>query len=445
MWSERRVLLIVGVMTIVCMCVALLIRFSQEDRNHSEAESPRVAMNSAPTKLDEIELPESTSSPTVVSTTRSHTELETLRTACPDIRVETSDGCFSALDEYFMDSPLPMFGSVRDRLLHVESQLTFRRIFADPFTDRENSITALKNEKCRLERGAIHPELKTECHATAIANHALFNNYCGYFFGATFQSDWFEPMHPIKGITFYQRELNQLESLHWENLDDYHASIGELDEDMYREAWLYQKCTRFGSEVRQPLHNWPSIIQSNEKYVSKYYADGTMHWSQKAREYFLIGVLSDEYERLLAIAARLGDEWAMVTHYHRGAADDEFRNSVEELRPWFPALKETVSLNGPLVKLLLKAVESVLLAEQEGVAIDKELMARMTCRTREYAMDCGSAFDVLSQMQLSSRAQQIVDELRRITAELEPKSKCFDENGEERYCGRGIYTEVYIP
>lgn len=422
---------------IFCMFILAMLLVDEyiqsSPQNESSNEMPDLALSMPEEKM--LSMP--VASTPEVAMQKMAVDFESLQIACPEIRVKMTEECFAVLEQYFIDTTLPLIGNSRAELLHTTSKPTFRRLFANPMTDLENTIAALNDEACRLEKGVVRNELEIECHAASIANHALFNRYCSVMQG-TFRDDWFGPEFKYEGESYFQQALNQLESLHWENLDDYHASIQELNEHMYRDAWLNMKCAQFGSQVRQPLHQWPSISQSNEDHVSETYADGTMDWSEDAEEAYVILVRADEYRQLLGIAARLGDDWATVSYYSnwKGLGDDDYMKSVEEMRPWLSPLLKSFGTNNSRVSHLINAVEAVRMAEIDGVALNKELLASMVCRARENASDCDSAFDRLPTMDLSSRMQQIGDELRRIYSELEPASKCFDNRGEEVPCER---------
>ena len=428
---ERRLTLIPG-SVVVCMCVIALMTAAAGDEAQLDDEVSSGAMDFAPMTVNENADSEPEERAPEAQMQARDSNVHSLQIACPDMRTKMSEECFAALDEHFKDYPLILHPD--DRLLHDETLPTFGRIFADPIGDRDRAVAALSDEACRLEQGPVRTELQADCHAASIANHALFNSYCSVMHG-TFQSYWLEPHPWFEGASYYQQALNQLESLHWENLDDYHASIQELKERMYQDAWLNLKCSHFGTQIRQPLNFWPETLQSVEKHVSKQYGEDRTRWSEDAKLLYQMLAIDAEYSHLLAISARLGDAWAMVTYYQQGWGDDEFLDSVMQLRPWLPPLLETIKMPVSRVNHLTNAVEAVLVAEQDGLTIDKELLASVVCKEREDVVDCEIAFDQLDGMELSPRERQIAEELRSISSQLEPESKCFDEAGQEVWCG----------
>ena len=430
--AKKRLLTFIAAAAIVCMCFIALMSVTDGDEAQLDDEISIGAVDFAPLTMNEnADSEPEERSPEAPMQTRD-ANFDSLQIACPDLRIEMSEECFAALDEHFMDYPL--FGHPNDRLLHDETLPTFGRIFADPIGDRDRAVAALSDESCRLEQGPVRTELQADCHAASIANHALFNRFCNVMHG-TFQRDWLEPYPSFEGASYYEHRLNRIESLHWENLDDYRARIQQLNEHMYRDAWLNLKCSHFGTQIRQPLNFWPEALLSIEKHVSERYKEERTRWSEDAKFHYQTLAIGEEYPYLLAISARLGDAWAMVTYYQRRRGDDEYVNSVRQLRPWLPPLRETIKLQVPRVNLLTNAVEAVLLAEQDGLTIDKELLASVVCRERRNLTDCESAFDRLDRMELSARARQIAEELRRISSELEPESKCVNEAGERGECG----------
>ena len=439
MAKKRRLTLIAAAVAIVCMCVIALMSMTDGDEAQPDDEISTGAMDFAPMSVNENADSEPEERVSEAPNQTRDSNFDSLQIACPDMRIKMSEECLAALDEYFKDYPL--FGRPKDRLLHDETLPTFGRIFADPIGDRDRAVAALSDEACRLEQGPVRTELQADCHAASIANHALFNRYCDVMHG-TFQRAWLEPMPDYEGASYYEHRLNRIESLHWESLDDYRARIQQLNEHMYRDAWLNLKCPHFETQIRQLLNFWPEALQSVEKHASKQYGEDRMGWSEDEKMLYHVLAIDAEYPHLLAVSARLGDAWAMVNYYQQGWGDDEYMDSVRQLRPWLPPLLESTKLQVPRVNLLANAVEAVLVAEQNGLAIDKELLASVVCRERKSAIDCESAFDRLDWMELSPRARQIAEELRRISSELEPESKCVNEEGEEGECEMLLYVRL---
>ena len=432
MAPERRLTLIAGAVVIVCMCVIALMSATDGNEAQLDDEISIGAVDFAPLTVNEnAEFEPEGRAPQAPLRMRD-SNFDSLHIACPDMRIKISEECLAALDEHFKDYPLIRHPD--DRLLHDETLPTFGRIFADPIGDRDRAVAALSDESCRLEQGPVRTELQADCHAASIANHALFNRFCRAMHG-TFQSDWLDPSPSFQGASYYEDQLNRIESLHWESLDDYRARIQKLNEHMYRDAWLNLKCSHFGTQVREPLDFWPETLQPIEKRVSERYGEERTRWSEDTKLHYWMLAVGAEYPHLLAVSARLGDAWAMVNYYQQGWGDDEYKDTVKQLRPWLPPLLESMKLQVPRVNLLANAVEAVLVAEQNGLKIDKELLASVVCRERRNLTDCESAFDRLDRMELSPRARQIAEELRRISSELEPESKCVNEAGERGECG----------
>ena len=352
-------------------------------------------------------------------------DLALLNIACPDVHAELTSECIDALDEFFIDSELPHWENRIARLLHLGAPPTFDRVFEDPSTNRSLTLEALSREECRLEEGGIHPDLHINCNAKAIASHALFIKYCMPS-TTNYRDDWFGPMPGgFEGLTedrisYYEDEQTQIEAIRDLNPDAYVQRRQRLKNRVLRSAWIETRCSKFDSILSQPLNVWPSIQRSTKAMYAEQFGNDLLQWKPRVKIHFRREILDEEYFRLLSIAARLGDSWAITEYYRRGTKDEEFLNSIEELRPWLPYLRRATLISVPKTKLLTDAIRAIVLADQDGLEIDRKLLVQVACREIPLSDDdCANAFTQIEILDLSPREFQIADELRMVVYEQE--------------------------
>lgn len=351
--------------------------------------------------------------------------LESLTSLCSDIRAELTIECKDALDEYFKDSVLPEVENWLGSLLHLGMPPTFKRVFENPSVNRSLTMAALARKECLLEHGAIHEELQSNCNAEAIASHALFTKYCKPS-STTFQEDWFGSWYSSEWesapASYYDARLHWIESRRDLDLEIYEQRKETLTRNVLRSAWLETKCSAFDSKVTQPLNIWPSIQRSVLTDYEDQHGDRLSQWTEAQELEFQREVLDKEYLRLLSVAARLGDDWAIVEYHRRGTKDQAFVDSLDELRPWHSSLRRATFTGVSRVQLLTDAISAVVLAEYVGKEIDKELLIHAVCRNNPISVDCDTAFDQLESVDLSPRALEVATELRMISFEQKASS-----------------------
>ena len=337
-------------------------------------------------------------------------DFESVQNECIDIRIETSHECIEALDEFFMDSPIPSMRNDVERLFQLHGEITFRRVFANPSADRKFVLESLSNSECRLEEGEIRFELASLCHADAIANYAVFTKQCKPT-TLSFRNAWFNPDFGCFGIGIanFDLEMSEIERHRDLDRDEYEESRRFLEENVLRHAWLEHKCSQFKPDVMQPLGAWPSISQKIEEKEAQSRLD-----SVRDREITILRRTRDaEYPLLIAVAARVGDEWALTEHFRSGRADSTFVESVETYRPWIPYLHRASTFTGlPRAELLSNAISAVISAENHGHQIDYRLLTKIVCRQNFLNVSCATAFEQLEHVDLSWRARRISDDLK---------------------------------
>lgn len=356
--------------------------------------------------------------------------LQRLNLACPDVQAELTSECIDVLDEFFIDSVLPHWQSWKDSLVHLGEPPTFERVFGDPSANRSLAMEALGREDCRLEHGAIHLNLKASCNAEAIASHALFTKYCMPS-TSNYRDDWFGlgvggselPELGEHTTSYYKSQQLQIESSRDLDLDQYEQQKQRLKNMVLRSAWIESQCSKVDSRLSQPLNIWPSIQQSVMAEYAEQFSDNLLQWEPGVKIRFHREILIDEYSRLLSIAARLGDDWAVTEYYRQRKRDEEFLTSIEETRPWLPCLHRATLPGTPKAKVLEDAIRAVTLADRDGLEIDRKLLVHAVCREIPFSNEnCATAFRQIESLELSPREFKVASELRVIAYTLYPES-----------------------
>lgn len=340
--------------------------------------------------------------------------LASLDIHCPEIWNELSSECFEALDKFFMDSILPFAHKPSTQAWQFGNFWTFRNIFEDPGANLSKVVESLSNPECRRETGGIRLDLRQKCGADVIAAYALFTRYCEPS-TISYRQDWFEPntaSTAFSGKSAYQYYLDSIESKRDEDLDVYTEDIQELKSTIYREAWLEKKCSDFGSHLLRPLSLWPDLRERWTSHFSKDYGENLSLWPENAKTKLENYVRSDEYRPLVSIAARLGSEWAIAQHFRSGPHDEAYNDSVREIQPWLPHFAQAMDPNNQRFERVENAIKAIILADQNGIEIDKQLFVKELCQPGENAYSCNTVIGQIEYLSLSSRQRVVLDEIQ---------------------------------
>ena len=328
--------------------------------------------------------------------------------ACPDPSAELSDLCVAALDAVYTEKKI---GVRRMEWINFNSPLTYRRIFSDPVQDRERVLEALSNPNCNLtDEDDIRWDFYDECHADAFANLFHFTRKCldpnSY---DNLYSQWFSKAWgvPVDGVLTSRFESER----RWikENTpeDERDQRTRQLWEKVFETHWVVKECERFNVEeilidpkrdqdILNKLRSAGKVLQVNDR-------------------------ISLEYEirqSLQALAARFGDEWAVVTH-HGSPAWRAFR--AEQL-PWIQTNQVLFRSDATRESKLLAGVQiAVELAESE-LEFDWDFLVTHIC-TDEKNFDSTSCQTAINELyySLDSLEQdkfQILSQIERVALEL---------------------------
>ncbi len=214
-------------------------------------------------------------------------DLADLHASCPSIHDVVDVGCLAALDEYFLDRP------VSSSILTVADAPVWRDVFDDPGSARDGTVKTLAEGICDVANGEIRQDLGDDCDARSMVEQAVLLRECSRDPGRYATYDYFEQL------------LSRIEhiadnSIYWQRRN-------AIEEDVFRSAWLGERCAAVAVDALAPLYHFE--ISADDIYLShpphSYYPDRPLD------EYEVDSYLREEAERLIEMAARLGDAWAL--------------------------------------------------------------------------------------------------------------------------------------
>ena len=312
--------------------------------------------------------------------------------ACPDPSAELSDLCVAALDAVYTEKKI---GVRRMEWINFNSPLTYRRIFSDPVQDRERVVEALSNPNCNLtDEDDIRWDFYDECHADAFVNLFHFTRKCldpnSY---DNLYSQWFSiERRWIKENTL-EDERDQRTRQLWEKVLETH--------------WVVKECERFNVEeilidpkrdqdILNKLRSAGKVLQVNDQISLDY----------------------EIRQSLQALAARFGDEWAVVTH-HGSAAWRVFR--AEQL-PWIQTNQVLFRRDATRESKLLAGVQIALELAESELEFDWDFLVTHICTDQKHtdATSCQTAINELyySLDSLEQDKFQILSQIERVALEL---------------------------
>ena len=392
---SKRLLVIVLIVVIGAMVLAVWVLITDHGRNETQSTS---------VSLEEMNEVVQINKETHTIYDHSNGDSETLSiqdsfeisldlvAACPDPSAELSDLCVAALDAVYTEKKI---GVRRMEWINFNSPLTYRRIFSDPVQDRERVVEALRNPNCNLnDEDDIRWNLYDECHADAFANLFHFTRKCldpnSY---DNLYSQWFSiERHWIKENT-PEDERDQRTRQLWEKVLETH--------------WVVKECERFNVEeilidpkrdqdILNKLRAAGKVLQVNDQ-------------------------ISLDYEirkSLQALAARFGDEWAVVTH-HGSAAWRAFR--AEQL-PWIQTNQVLFRSDATRESKLLAGVQIALELAESELEFDWNFLVTYICTDQKHTdtTSCQTAINELyySLDSLELDKFQILSQIERVALEL---------------------------
>ena len=336
---------------------------------------------------------------------------------------QISEECLSAFGEYMKREARVLGRESILQLIIFNDPMTYERIFRDPLGDRERVLEALSRPECQFtDNELIRWELKETCHADAFANYINFLRVCKY---EGYLSRWIALKEDDYALFGIRPDRDP-----WDDLESEDKLL--LLKKHLEHSWARDQCERSGlpnlefksdsadTDFYQMLELVGQRVSEGEPVLSDDSIGTFQENSNKA----------DAAEQfLLAIAARLGDEWA--SHEYTGTDRwrlDSWDHYVQSQHPW---RTQTDSLKGflssaPSIPQVVKAVELVLALENDEVNFDWEYLVEVLCTyTEEEASgvtSCQTAIEMLDQSWDPTSHQRhlsVLSKFRSVALELE--------------------------
>ena len=214
-------------------------------------------------------------------------ELADLHAGCPSVRDGVGLGCLAVLDDYFLGKP------VYSTILPIPDAPIWADVFDDPAAARDGTLAALVERTCDVPNGDIRRDLRDACAARSMVEQAILLRECNRDHGF------------VLGYEYLDRELSKIDDIADNAV--YWKRRNAIDEDVFRSAWLAQRCAAVSADVLGPLDRFDIAV--DDVYVShppdSFYPERPLGESE-ARSYG-----REEARRLVEMAARLGDTWAL--------------------------------------------------------------------------------------------------------------------------------------
>ena len=214
-------------------------------------------------------------------------ELGDLHAACPAFRGGLDADCLAVLDGYFLGKP------VYSTILPVADAPVWADVFEDPAAARDGTLETLAEGTCEVPNGDIRRDLVDVCDARSMVEQAVLLRECS------------RNHESVVGYEYFDREMSKIEGIADNSV--YWRRRNAIEEDVFRSAWLAERCTAVSADATAPLDHFD--ISVDDIHVShpphSFYPDRPLNPSE-AKFY-----RQEEAERLIEKAARLGDAWAL--------------------------------------------------------------------------------------------------------------------------------------
>ena len=214
-------------------------------------------------------------------------DLADLHANCPSIRDVVDVGCLAALDEYFLNRP------VSSSILTVAETPVWQDVFDDPGSARDGTVKTLAEGTCGVANGEIRQDLGDECDARSMVELAVLRRECSR-------------NHDLAvGYDHFEQKLSRIEdivdnSIYWQRRN-------AIEEDVFRSAWLGEKCSAFPVDALAPLYHFE--ISADDIYLS--HPPHSFYPDRPLDDHEVDDYIREEAARLIEMAARLGDAWAL--------------------------------------------------------------------------------------------------------------------------------------
>ena len=300
--SLRNGVIAVGVIALAAGCaVGALLVIGANDDEHESAPVREQAQLRSETVGDAIREP--TQSPPISAggTDRPSgraLDLADLHASCPSFRDVINAECLAILDAYFQDRPVSsgILAVVDTPVWHdlaVVDTPVWHDVFDDPDSAIDGTARTLAEATCDVANGKIRQDPGGDCDARSLVELAVLRRECSR------GHEW-----TVRYAAFEQR-LSRIE--HIADNTIYWQRRNAIEEDVFRSAWLGEKCATVPEDALIPLYHFEiSVDDINMSHPpDSFYPDRPLAGDE------VDGYMRVETERLIEMAARLGDAWAL--------------------------------------------------------------------------------------------------------------------------------------
>ena len=281
----------VGVIAFAAGCaVGAMLVIGADDDEHESAPVREQAQLRSETVGDAIREP--TQSPRISAggTDRPSgraLDLADLHASCPSFRDVVDAECLATLDAYFQDRP------VSSGILAVADTPVWHDVFDDPDSVRDGTVKTLAEATCDVANGEISRNPGGDCDARSMVRSAVLLRECSRNHASMVSYDYFE------------QKLSRIE--HIADNGIYWQRRNVIEEEVFRSAWLAERCSAVSADVMAPLYRFE--ISADDIYLS--HPPDSFYPDRPLEDHEVNGYLREESERLIEVAARLGDAWAL--------------------------------------------------------------------------------------------------------------------------------------
>lgn len=232
---------------------------------------------------------------------------------------EISKECIVEMGKHLQKHPRLLGNNWLTQLILLENRMTYDRIFEDPDGDRARVIDSLSRSECQFQEGElVRWDLKDSCHADAFANYA---NYLSTCHPRSYLSTWLEHNEEWKESLEHSPDSSDP----WNNTE-VRKIVFQLNVESH---WVRDHCKSSRTE-NHILHDENEDLELFQllNVVASNIGERPVGGSGR----YLRG---DAIKVLVAIAAKLGDEWASLEyrgniHLH----PNPWHDKIEKLQPW---------------------------------------------------------------------------------------------------------------
>lgn len=289
--SLRNGVIAIGVIALAAGCaIGALLVIGADDDEHESAPVGKQAQLRSETVADAIREPTQSPPISTAETDRPSgraLDLADLHASCPSFRDVINAECLAILDAYFQDRPVS-FG-----ILAVADTPVWHDVFDDPGSAIDGTARTLAEATCDVANGKIRQDPGGDCDARSVVELAVLRRECSRSHEWTVRYDAFE------------QRLSRIE--HIADNTIYWQRRNAIEEDVFRSAWLGEKCAAVPEDALIPLYHFEiSVDDINMSHPpDSFYPDRPLEGHE------VDGYMRVETERLIEVAARLGDAWAL--------------------------------------------------------------------------------------------------------------------------------------